>query len=160
MSIVEDMKIPTEAGIERRHNELWADAINEYGSAASVPFEVAQEIGEEVRALYGLAIAWDGTSSMRSVLAYYGVTPSVVEKLTDGIEGPLNTERRKDKYAKLITHSKENIYAEFSIKELSDMSGLSGGTIIEWAKTTGFYQSREHDKWEARNPDDDRRAEG
>lgn len=160
MSTVEGMKIPTEAEIERRHNELWADAITEYGSAASVPFDVAQEMSEEIRALYGLAIAWDGTSSMRSVLAYYNVTPSVVERLTDGIEGPLNTERRKDKYAKLIAHSKENIYKEFSIKELSDISGLSGGTIIEWAKTTGFFQSREHGKWEARNPDDDRRAEG
>lgn len=160
MSIVEDMKIPTESGIERRHNELWADATNKYGSAASVPFEVAQEMSEEIRALYALAVAWDGSSSMRSVLAYYNVTPNIVERLAGPINEALNIERRKDKYAKLIAHSRENIYKEFSIKELSDLSGLSGGTIIEWAKTTGYFQSREHGKWEARNPGDDRRAEG
>ena len=159
MSIVDTMKKPTEADIELRHKELWDLAKIVHGEANLVPANEVQDIGEEIRALYCLNIGWDGSGSMRSVLAYYNVQPNIVEKLAGHIEGPLNTERRKDKYAKLVSFSRENTYKEFSIKELADVSGLSGGTITEWAKTTGFFQSRERGKWEARNPDDDRRAD-
>ena len=159
MSIVDTMKKPTEADIELRHKELWDLAKIVHGEANLVPANEVQDIGEEIRALYCLNIGWDGSGSMRSVLAYYNVQPNIVEKLAGHIEGPLNTERRKDKYAKLVSFSRENTYKEFSIKELADVSGLSGSTITEWAKTTGFFQSRERGKWEARNPDDDRRAD-
>ncbi len=154
------MKKPTEAEVERRHKELWDLAKISYGEANLVPDDEAQNIGEEIRAMYCLSIAWDGIGSMRSVLAHYNVMPNIVEKLAGHIEAPLNTERRKDKYAKLVSLSKENLYKEFSIKELNEISGLSTSTITTWAKTTGFFQSRERGKWEARNPDDDRRAEG
>ena len=160
MSIIEDMKKPTEADIERRHKELWDLAKIVHGESNLVPANEVQDIGEEIRALHCLNIGWDGSGSMRSTLAYYNVQPNIIEKLAGHIEGPLNTERRKDKYAKLISLSKENTYKEFSIKELTDISGLSSSTITTWAKTTGFFQSRERGKWEARNPNDDRRAEG
>lgn len=160
MSIVDYMKKPTEADIERRHKELWDLAKIVHGEANLVPDNEAQDIGEEIRAMYCLAVGWDGVGSMRSVLAYYNVMPHIVEKLAGHIEDPINNERRKDKYAKLISLSRENLYKEFSIKELVEISGLSSSTITTWAKTTGFFQSHERGKWEARNPSDDRRAEG
>lgn len=161
MSIVDTMKKPTEADIERRHKELWDLAKIVHGEANLVPANEVQDIGEEIRALHCLNIGWDGSGSMRSVLAAYNVQPNIVEKLTGHIiEEPLNTERRKDKYAKLVSLSMGNTYKEFSIKELTDISGLSASTITTWARTTGFFQSRVRGKWEARNPKDDRRAEG
>ena len=154
------MHKPTEADIERRHIELWDIAKISHGEANLVPHDEAQDIGEEIRAMYCLSIGWDGVGSMRTVLAYYNVMPHIIEKLTGHIEAPINSERRKDKYSKLVSTSKENIYKEFTMKELVDISGLSSGTITTWAKTTGYFKSVERGKWEARNPDDDRRAEG
>lgn len=154
------MKKPTETDIERRHKELWDLAKIVHGEANLVPANEVQDIGEEIRAMYCLAAGWDGVGSMRSVLAFYNVQPNTIEKMAGHIEPPLNTERRKDKYAKLVALSKENVYKEFSMQELSDISGLSSSTITTWARTTGFFKSHERGKWEARNPNEDRRAEG
>ena len=153
------MDKPTEAQIERRNRELWDAAIAEHGSAFKVPGDVAAEIGEEIRALYCLNVGWDGSeASMRSVLTFYNVWPATINKFAG--EAPEQAEKRKDKYAKLLAFAKENLYKEFTMKELVEASGLSAATITQWAKTTGYFQTRERGKWEARNPKDDRRAEG
>lgn len=156
-----ELKKPTEAQIERRNRELWDAAIAEHGTAYKVPAEVASEIGEEIRALHCLAVGWDGSAdSLRSVLAFYNVWPTMVTKFAGEKKADSRPEKRKDKYAKLIAFSKANTYKEFTMKELTDESGLSAHTISTWAKATGYFKSRERGKWEARNPADDRRAEG
>ncbi len=153
------MDKPTVEQIERRNRELWDAAIAEHGTAYRVPGDVASEIGEVIRALHCLNVGWDGSEdSMRSVLAFYNVWPATITRFAG--EAPEQAEKRKDKYAKLITFAKENIYKEFTMKELVEASGLSAATVTQWAKTTGYFQTRERGKWEARNPNDDRRAEG
>lgn len=153
------MDKPTETQIERRNRELWDKAIAEHGTVFKVPGDVAAGIGEEIRALHCLAIAWDGSpDTMRSVLSFYNVWPNFITEFAG--EKPEQTEKRKDKYAKLLSFAKENIYKEFSMKELVDVSGLSAATVTQWAKTTGYFRTRERGKWEARNPVEDRRSEG
>jgi len=155
------IKKPTDAQVERRHHDLWAEAIEEYGSAMAVPKDVARDLGEEVRALYVLSIAWDGTGSPHSVLRTYGVLPHIIAKLAGEAQPEQKAEKRKDKYAKLISFAKANTYKEFTVAQLVEESGLSNSTIISWARSTGWFRpSGERGMWEARNPAEDRRAEG
>lgn len=155
------IKKPNEAHVDRRHRELWDAAIEEHGAATSVPKEVVRDIGEEVRALYALSIAWDGSGSPHSVLRSYGVLPHIIAKLAGEPVDQAKPEKRKDKYAKLIAFSKANTYREFTVAQLVEESGLSNSTIISWARSTGWFRpSGERGMWEARNPIEDRRAEG
>lgn len=155
------IKKPTESQIDRRHRELWDAAIEEYGTAIAVPRDVARDMGEEIRAMYVLASAWEGSGSPHSVLRTYGVLPHIITKLAGEPEVEEKQEKRKDKYAKLIALARANTYKEFTVAQLSNESGLSGSTIISWARSTGWFRpSGERGMWEARNPADDRRAEG
>jgi len=157
------MKIrkPTEAQADRRHRELWDAAIEEYGDKFSLPPEVDRDISEEVRALYVLALSWDGTGSPHRLLQTYGVLPHIIAKIAGEKQQEAKPEKRKDRYAKLIAFSRANTYREFRMEQLVEESGLSSGTIISWARSTGWFRaSAERGLWEARNPADDRRADG
>lgn len=155
------IKKPTESYIDRRHRELWDAAIDEYGEASAVPKDIVRDLGEEVRALYVLAIAWEGAGSPHSVLRNYGVLPHIIAKLAGEPEAEVKQEKRKDKYAKLIAFARANTYKEFTVAQLVEESGLSNSTIISWARSTGWFRpSGERGLWEARNPIEDRRAEG
>lgn len=155
------IKKPTEAQIDRRHKELWAEAVKEYGSPTSVPRDIARDMGEEIRALYVLESAWDGTGSPHTVLRTYGVLPHIISKLAGEDARDQKPEKRKDKYVKLISLAKANTYKEFTVAQLAEESGLSNSTIISWARSTGWFRpSGERGMWEARNPAEDRRAEG
>lgn len=155
------IKKPTDSFIDRRHRELWDAAIEEYGEASAVPNDIARDFGEEVRALYVLALAWDGTGSPHSVLRTYGVLPHIIAKLAGEPESRQRHETRREKYDRLISFAKANLYKEFTVAQLAKESGLSSSTIISWARSTGWFRSSgERGLWEARNPADDRRAEG
>jgi len=156
------IKKPSEAQIDRRNRELWDEAISEHGTAYRVPRDIVRDNGEEIRAMHVLAIAWDGSGSPHSVLRTYGVLPHIVERLVGEDERQPKPERRKDKYAKLIDLSRANLYKEFTTDELVEHSGLGRATVTSWIKSTGYFRQvpdkRGH--WEARNPAEDRRAEG
>lgn len=155
------IKKPSETQIDRRHRELWDAAIDEYGSATSIPRDIVRDMGEEIRAMHVLNIAWEGTGSPHSVLRTYGVLPHIIAKLAGEPETQAKQEKRKDKYAKLIAFARANIYKEFTVAQLVEESGLSNSTIISWARSTGWFRpSGERGLWEARNPIEDRRAEG
>lgn len=155
------IKKPTEAQIDRRHKELWAEAVETYGNATSVPRDIVRDMGEEIRALYVLETAWDGSGSPHPVLRTYGVLPHIISKLAGEDARDQKPEKRKDKYAKLISFAKANTYKEFTVAQLVEESGLSNSTIISWARSTGWFRpSGERGLWEARNPIEDRRAEG
>lgn len=156
------MKKPSDSQVDRRHRELWDAAIGEYGSASAVPKDVARDIGEEVRALYVLAIAWDGTGSPHSTLRAYAVMPDIIAKLAGEEAKQEKPEKRKDKYVKLIELSRANLYGEFTTDQLIDHSGLGRNTIISWCRSTGHFRAHPDKRgvWEARDPNHDRRAEG
>lgn len=156
------IKKPTEAQIDRRNRELWDAAIEEHETAYRVPKDIVRDIGEEIRAMHVLSIAWDGSGSPHSVLRTYGVLPHIISKLAGEDERPAKAEKRKDKYAKLIDLSRANLYKEFTTDQLVDHSGLSRPTLTSWIKSTGYFRAvpGKRGSWEARNPADDRRAEG
>ena len=157
-----DVKIRklTDAQIEARHRALWGEAIEKHGSANLVPKHVANDISEEIRGLYVLSL-WDGNGSPHSLLRSYAVLPDVIARLAGESKVEQKIEKRKDKYAKLIAHARDNTFREFTVAQLMEVSGLSNSTIISWARSTGWYRpSGERGMWEARNPADDRRAEG
>lgn len=158
MTILDEMKKPTEAQVLRRHRELWDAAIEEYGSATTVPGDVATQIGEEIRALHVLEY-WDGTESPHALLRRYGVLSGIISMLAGEVSPQVKPERRKDKYDKLISLSRDNLYVEYTMDDLVKVSGLSASTVTTWAKSTGHFRSRERGKWEARDPMADRRAE-
>jgi hypothetical protein len=88
------------------------------------------------------------------------ITSNIVPKL--GVSAPLTeekTEKRKDKYARLEREALDNLYNEYTISQLVEISGLGAQTISKWAKTTGFFRSIGRGLWEARNPKDDREAQ-
>lgn len=156
------MEKPTENQADHRHRELWDAAIEEYGSATAVPKDVARDIGEEVRALYVLALAWDGTGSPHSILRSYAVLPNIMAKLAGEEVKQERPEKRRDKYAKLIELSRANLFKEFTTDELIDHSGLGRNTVISWCRSTGHFRQNPDKRgvWEARDPNHDRRAEG
>lgn len=155
------IKKPTDAQVDRRHRELWDEAIEEYGSAGSVPRDVAKDMDEEIRAMYVLSIAWEGNGSPHSVLRTYGVLPHIIAKLVGEPDPGHKPEKRKDKYDKLIALARANTYKEFTVAQLAKECGLSNATIISWSRSTGWFRSSgERGLWEARDPAEDRRAEG
>lgn len=162
MMIEMGIKKPSEAAVDRRHRELWDAAISEFGSPYQVPRDIARDIDEEVRAMYVLAGAWDGSGSPHSVLRTYGVLSHIVAKLAGDDDRPERAERRKDKYAKLIELSRANLFVEFTTDQLVEHSGLGKVTITSWIKATGYFRAvpGKRGLWEARNPAEDRRAEG
>lgn len=164
LTIIAEMSIkkPSEAQIDRRHRELWDAAIKEHGTAYRVPKDITRDIGEEIRAMHVLAIAWDGSGSPHSVLRTYGVLPHILAKIAGEDERPARVEKRKDKYAKLIELSRANVYTEFTTDQLVEHSGLSRATVTSWVKSTGYFRQvpDKRGRWEARDPAEDRRAEG
>jgi len=145
----------TETQVEEHHRKIWREAAERFGGYSAIPRDVELEMSEEVRAMYCIA-GWDRVGTMRALLAYHNVMPTVVEKLVGAAEPEADTVRRKDRYAKLVSLSSGNIYGEFSTKDLTDASGLSAGAIANWAKT---IRPIGRGKWEARNPKDDRRSD-
>jgi len=144
----------TEKQVDEHHRKIWREAAERFGGHSNIPRDVELEMSEEVRAMYCIA-GWDGVGTMRSLLAYHNVIPSVIDELV-GEPAP-EPMRRKDRYAKLVALSRDNLYGEFTTKDLTEASGLSASAISNWAKTTGHFRPRERGKWEARNPNDDRR---
>lgn len=127
-----------------------------------------KDVDDLERALYVLQY-WQTEKSSSNVykhLQSYMIRNDAVEwlksnllpKLLDVTElEEVKPEKRKDKYVRLEKMALDNVYSEFTTKQLTDASGLSAQSITKWAKISGYFQPIGRGKWEARNPKEDRK---
>ena len=136
----------------------------------SLPVET-RRIPDVERGLYVLQV-WQkngATGSPMSWLKDYmirsegtaWITNNVIPKLGVTVVTEEKTEKRKDKYAKLVKLASDNLFSEFTTQQLVDASGLGAQTITKWAKTTGHFRANPDKRgvWEARDPKHDRKTQ-
>ena len=131
----------------------------EYGDWSAVPKEEQHFLGEKVRLMACIAINPNWT--VEEVVSHYSVDRRVAHELF-GIEKDTQLSRRtkrSDKYDALNKWLAENVYAEVTPQELSEVGGLSYQTVLKFiTDNPNTFRKLQRGKYEVRDEKADRQA--
>jgi hypothetical protein len=152
----------TDNEIETEHQALWNIAIQEHGDKFAVPGDVAQSISDRTRGLYILK-GWDGKGSAARLLGSYSVNERTIISLVQEYCGEdideiviAPKEKRVDKYDKLVSWAKQNIFVQKTTEELVEIGGFSYQTTLKFVQDSPYFRKVKKGLWEVRDPASDR----
>ncbi len=154
------------AHIQETHQELWKEAIEEYGDKFSVPFDVIYKISARTRALHVLQV-WNGAGPAVRFLSAYGIPVDIVTEVlalycneeVDESDIGKPQPRRADKYDAFLDWTTEHVYEQFTTEQLVEQSGFSYPTTLKFISETANFHKVKKGVWELRDPKAEREKE-
>jgi len=156
--------------INRKHREMWDEAVAEYGDTFKVPAEVIARISETTRALYVLQ-TWNrngASGNPAKFLASYSVYPDILLEVVkdycsieiDSMEEVVaKPEKRSDKYDAFLDWTKAHLFEQYTTEQLVVISGFSYPTTLKFVQDSPVFRKIKKGLWEIRDPKADREAE-
>lgn len=153
------------------HEEMWSEAVNEYGNQFAVPREVAQAISDYSRALHVLQV-WKkdgGKGSPIRFMASYSIPENVIADVAsefcgievdeDSVVEEARPTRRADKWDSFLKWAKDKVFQQFTTEELVEVSGFSYQTTLKFVSENPTFRKVKRGLWEVRDAKADREAE-
>jgi uncharacterized protein YxeA len=160
----------TDSQVEQVHKDMWAEVIEQYGTASSVPDNESQRISDHVRGMYVLQV-WQQNGSVGSGLKFmrsYSLPEEVMLQLAEkycGVESideaqaELVVEKRANKWGAFLSWAKTQVFEQFTTEQLCEKSGFSYQTTLKYLQTSPSFRKIQKGVWEVRDPKADREAE-
>lgn len=153
------------------HEEMWGEAINEYGSQFTVPRDVSQAISDYTRAMHVLQI-WKrdgGKGSPIRMMSSYSIPEAVIADVAneycgieldeDSVVEEVKTEKRADKWNAFLGWAKDKVFEQFTTDQLVEISGFSYQTTLKFVSENPTFRKVKRGLWEVRDVKADREAE-
>lgn len=139
--------------VAEENNELWSEAVEQYGSVFSVPRNEVARIHTVIQGMWVLAGVDTNAPAFKS-LRNYGIPEDtcryLLDKYADGVEVMTEAEitNRRKKYAAFEDWSRDHIGEQFSTQTLAEESGFSYPTILKFLKESPLFKRVKNGWWE------------
>lgn len=152
------MTVLTSQEIKTEYAEAHSELLAEFGDPTNIPREDRFLMGERMRARY--CVMTNPSWTPEQIVSYYSIDRRIAEELF-GVdkEAVAKKAKRADKYDKIREWCANNVYAEVTPMELTEIGEISYPTSLKFiADNPHTFRKLARGKYEVRDPKADREA--